>query len=169
MKLFSDNCFFPFNKAGHIVFLAALLFQSCATHHAQFGKNTKNPVSQNATDSSKIVHTFYLIGDAGNADEKKAQQTLGLLEQRLAQSNKNSSLLFLGDNIYPKGLPNTDQPNERRNVAGRAIGRAGLIRRVHRARPSGKWLRRRKSRPSAIGADLPGIVEDIEHAVRHHW
>lgn len=113
MKLFSDNCFFPFNKAGHIVFLAALLFQSCATHHAQFGKNTKNPVSQNATDSSKIVHTFYLIGDAGNADEKKAQQTLGLLEERLAQSNKNSTLLFLGDNIYPKGLPNTDQPNER--------------------------------------------------------
>jgi hypothetical protein len=113
MKLFSDNCFIPFNKAGHVVFLAALILQSCATHHEQFGKNIKNPVPQNATDSSKIAHTFYLIGDAGNANEKKAQQTLGLLEERLAQSNKNSTLLFLGDNIYPKGLPNTDNQNER--------------------------------------------------------
>ena len=112
MKLFSDNCFIPFNKAGYVV-LAALLFQSCATHHEQFGKNIKNPVPQNATDSSKIAHTFYLIGDAGNANEKKAKQTLGLLEERLSQSNKNSTLLFLGDNIYPKGLPNTDHQNER--------------------------------------------------------
>jgi hypothetical protein len=33
-------------------------------------------------DSSKISHTFYLIGDAGNANEEKAQQTISLLEDR---------------------------------------------------------------------------------------
>lgn len=113
MKLFSDNCFITFNKAGFILLFTGLIFQSCATHHAQFGKNIKNPVTQNATDSSKIAHTFYLIGDAGNANEKKAQQTLRLLEERLKKTNKNSTLLFLGDNIYPKGLPTADHPNER--------------------------------------------------------
>ncbi|HSN48666.1 MAG TPA: metallophosphoesterase, partial [Flavobacterium sp.] len=113
MKLFSGKCFFPFNRAGYIALLAATIFQSCATHHAQFGKNIKNPETKNAADSSKIAHTFYLIGDAGNANEKKAQQTLGLLEERLAKANKNGTLLFLGDNIYPKGLPTTDDQNER--------------------------------------------------------
>lgn len=113
MKLFLDKCFITSNKAGFILFIAALFFQSCATHHAQFGKNIKNVVSQNATDSSAIAHTFYLIGDAGNANEKKAQQTLLTLEERLQKANKNSTLLFLGDNIYPKGLPATDSPNER--------------------------------------------------------
>ena len=105
MKLFLDKCFITSNKAGFIFFITALFFQSCATHHAQFGKNIKNVVSQNATDSSAIAHTFYLIGDAGNANEKKAQQTLLILEERLQKANKNSTLLFLGDNIYPKGLP----------------------------------------------------------------
>nr|WP_314896018.1 metallophosphoesterase [uncultured Flavobacterium sp.] len=113
MKLFSDNCFITSNKAVFILFTTGFIFQSCATYHAQFGKNIKTPVSQNATDSSKIAHTFYLIGDAGNANEKSAQQTLGLLEDRLKKATKNTTLLFLGDNIYPKGLPTTDHPSER--------------------------------------------------------
>ncbi|MGO4904358.1 metallophosphoesterase [Flavobacterium sp. W20_MBD1_R3] len=113
MKLFLVNCLIPFNKAGYIVLLSVLIFQSCATHHAQFGENVKNPIAQNTTDSSKISHTFYLIGDAGNATEKKAQQTLGLVENRLKIAAKNSTLLFLGDNIYPKGFPDTDKQNER--------------------------------------------------------
>ena len=113
MKLFSDNCFITFNKAGFILFLSGLMIQSCATHHAQFGQNIKNPVTLNATDSSKIAHTFYLIGDAGNTNEITAKQTLADLENRLKKATKNTTLLFLGDNIYPKGLPNTELTNER--------------------------------------------------------
>jgi hypothetical protein len=34
---------------------------------------TKLKISTNsATDTSKITHTFFLIGDAGNADDGKA-------------------------------------------------------------------------------------------------
>lgn len=113
MELFLDNRFKNRNKINFGFILLFLVLQSCATHHAQFGKNIKNPISQNAIDSSKIVHTFYLIGDAGNANEKNAQETIGLLENQLEKATKNSTLLFLGDNIYPKGLPNTDSPNER--------------------------------------------------------
>jgi len=56
--------------------------------------------NENATDTIKIAHTFYLIGDAGNADLPLPQQTLELLSQKLASAHKNSTLLFLGDNIY---------------------------------------------------------------------
>jgi predicted phosphohydrolase len=113
MELFLDNSFKNRNKIFFGFILLFLMLQSCATHHAQFGKNIKNPVTENATDTSKIVHTFFLVGDAGNANEDKAQQTLGLLFNQLKKADKNSTLLFLGDNIYPKGLPNTDHPNER--------------------------------------------------------
>ncbi|MFV8342789.1 metallophosphoesterase [Flavobacterium sp. XS2P39] len=113
MKLFRDNCFITSNKVVFILFATGFIFQSCATRHAQFGKNIKTPVTQNATDSSKIAHTLYLIGDAGNANENNAQQTIGLLEHQLEKATKNATLLFLGDNIYPKGLPNTDNAGER--------------------------------------------------------
>ena len=113
MELFSDNQFINRNKINLGFILLFLIFQSCATHHAQFGKNIKNPISTNAVDSSKIAHTFFLVGDAGNADEEKAQQTLELLENKLKKADKNTTLLFLGDNIYPKGLPDIDHPKER--------------------------------------------------------
>lgn len=114
MELFLDNRFLNKNKINFGFILLFLVLQSCATHHVQFGKNIKNTVTENATDTSKIVHTFFLIGDAGNANEDKAQQTLDLLSNQLKKAGKNTTLLFLGDNIYPKGLPNTDNsPNER--------------------------------------------------------
>jgi hypothetical protein len=113
MELFLDNSFKNRNKIFFGFILLFLILQSCATHHAQFGKNIKNPVTENATDTSKIAHTFFLVGDAGNANEDKAQETLGLLVNQLKKADKNATLLFLGDNIYPKGLPNTDHPNER--------------------------------------------------------
>ena len=76
MKLFSDNRFITSNKAVFILFASGFIFQSCATHHAQFGKKIKNPVAHNETDSSKIAHTFYLIGDAGNANEEIRPENL---------------------------------------------------------------------------------------------
>ena len=113
MKLFFNNYFIRFNKAGFILFFLGLFLQSCATHHAQFGKDIKKPATPNATDSSQVAHTFFLIGDAGNTNEKTAEQMLSSLENRLMKASKNTTLLFLGDNIYPKGLPNTELTNER--------------------------------------------------------
>lgn len=113
MKLFLDNCLIIFNKTIFTFLFLALIFQSCATHHEQFGKNIKNKIIESATDTSKIEHTFYLVGDAGNLNEAAIETKLGTLENRLKIAEKNTTLLFLGDNIYPKGLPNNDNPNER--------------------------------------------------------
>lgn len=112
MKLFPDNCFINLNKIAVPLLLYVFVFQSCATHQVQFGKNINNPISQNASDTTKIAHTFYLIGDAGNAEEQNAKQILGLLEDQLKKADENTTLLFLGDNIYPKGFPDSGNPNE---------------------------------------------------------
>ena len=105
MKLFLDNHFIAKIKTCSLAITVLLLTYSCATHKAQYGKNVSANETENATDTIKIAHTFYLVGDAGNADEEKAQQTLELLHQKLKKASKKSTLLFLGDNIYPKGFP----------------------------------------------------------------
>lgn len=92
------------------------LFQSCATHEMQLNKNSnKNQIYQ-PIDSSKIEHTFFLIGDAGNADRDYAKLILHTLEKKLEDSNKNATLLFLGDNIYPVGMP-ADKNNPKYTLA----------------------------------------------------
>ncbi|WP_413997704.1 metallophosphoesterase [Flavobacterium sp. W1B] len=112
MKLFLDNRLILSNKISLFLILLGILIQSCASHNAKFGKNIKNPIALNAADTSKIAHTFFLVGDAGNANEIKTQQTLDLLHNKLKKADKNTTLLFLGDNIYPKGFPNTDNTDE---------------------------------------------------------
>ncbi len=84
-------------------FLLLLLCNACATFHEQYGSNA----AENFIDSlsqEKPVHTFYLVGDAGNSDKEKAKYGLSFLKSRLDKANRESTLLFLGDNIYPNGM-----------------------------------------------------------------
>jgi hypothetical protein len=67
MKLFSDNRFFKNKTYLSLAFLLILL-QSQQTY-IQFGNKAKK-LSTNSHRYFKITHTFFLIGDAGNADEK---------------------------------------------------------------------------------------------------
>lgn len=82
---------------------------SCATYTVQKGKNVKE-VSETSINS-KTDFKIFLVGDAGNADEKQSQQTLNLLKGKLDSANENSLLLLLGDNIYPSGMPKEDDKN----------------------------------------------------------
>ncbi|WP_264563982.1 metallophosphoesterase [Flavobacterium sp. N3904] len=113
MILFFKKSFIKESAIKYNFIFLVLLFQSCATHNPQYGKNIEDQTIQSDTDSSKIAHTFFLVGDAGNTVDKKSQETLTLLENRLEKATKKSTLLFLGDNIYPKGLPSKDSPTER--------------------------------------------------------
>ncbi|WP_273568205.1 metallophosphoesterase [Maribacter halichondriae] len=53
----------------------------------------------------KISHTFYLIGDAGLSPMGGMNPALKIFKKRLDHANENSTAIFLGDNIYPSGLP----------------------------------------------------------------
>ncbi|MEO4005842.1 metallophosphoesterase [Flavobacterium sp. CAU 1735] len=99
-------------KRNYILFqyvLFILLFQSCATHTIQTGKNLTDTIDNQAISKSP-EYQLYLVGDAGNSDESNGQQTLKSLETQLKNAGKNTTLLFLGDNIYPYGFP--DSKNE---------------------------------------------------------
>lgn len=79
-----------------------ILVQSCATYKVQYDSKAKNEVD---TNEGKISHTFILVGDAGNGVFKDTVDFSNSLINNLKNASKNSTLLFLGDNIYPAGMP----------------------------------------------------------------
>ncbi|MEY8761363.1 metallophosphoesterase [Chryseobacterium tongliaoense] len=79
------------------------LLYSCATYNVKKGKNLQEV--KNSDIKSGNDFKIFLVGDAGNADEIQAQNTLNLLKSKLDSADKNSMLIFLGDNIYPLGMP----------------------------------------------------------------
>ncbi|MEA1785537.1 metallophosphoesterase [Arenibacter sp. GZD96] len=68
---------------------------------------------QTNSRSSEPLHTFYLIGDAGLSPMDSINEALQIFRKKLEDADSNSTALFLGDNIYPAGLPDKkDAPKE---------------------------------------------------------
>jgi len=51
----------------------------------------------------------YLIGDAGELEH--GRETFELFSEKAQGATENDLLLFLGDNLYPKGLPDKEHPD----------------------------------------------------------
>lgn len=63
-----------------------------------------------ATDSQETSHlepiySVFLIGDTGESSLNPREPSLQTLKSQLDKSGKQSAVIFLGDNIYPSGLP----------------------------------------------------------------
>ena len=85
---------------------AALAVIGCATRHEQYGKNALLLKGKDSTSTAEVTaHRFYLIGDAGYADSPHSQRLLALVGNKLKTEGKKTTLLYLGDNIYPLGMP----------------------------------------------------------------
>ncbi len=62
----------------------------------------------------EIDYTLFLVGDSG--EPSIINQPLGsVLREQIRKSGNNSTLLYLGDNIYPKGMP--DEGHKGREVS----------------------------------------------------
>jgi hypothetical protein len=91
-----------------------LLASSCANYKLNITKRAKAELEKEVAPTGEIAHTMYLIGDAGNAKEGKAPPpALTLLKEKLEKANPNSSVIFLGDNIYPDGMAPKREKEER--------------------------------------------------------
>src|SRR5690349_21552993 len=93
-------------KLPLLPFIALLLLvSSCASYKKQYSKSVKGWERATPSPSLKLSHTMYLVGDAGNASRKFDPPILRYLKTKLPTESKNSSILFLGDNIYEYGMP----------------------------------------------------------------
>lgn len=93
-----------------LTILGASLLTGCASYNAQYRSGTGT--SDDTIPQNEIEKSFYLIGDAGAADEGQSTDALNAYNKLI--SNKNTIgdyTIFLGDNIYEKGLPKEGHPD----------------------------------------------------------
>ena len=88
--------------------LLFLLFNSCANYKYNLLDDAKGWEQNQPDPSLTLEHSVYLVGDAGNAPIGQKPPVLTYLETVLEKETENSSILFLGDNVYPEGLVNRD-------------------------------------------------------------
>ena len=94
--------------------ISFLIVQSCANYKLNYSKESKKWEQEQPNSSSKLSHRMYLIGDAGNAPLGGTTNVLKHLEKQLGKESEKSSIVFLGDNLYPGGMPPKGEEEDRK-------------------------------------------------------
>lgn len=104
-----------------VLTVCILILNACSTTKKTYIiEEDKNGINLKLPNKEK-VETLFLIGDTGtdkNYDEVQAY-LFKQLKQSLKDAGEHTSIVFLGDNIYPAGLPEKDDP--KRSVAEKKI------------------------------------------------
>ncbi|MEO1009744.1 MAG: metallophosphoesterase [Bacteroidota bacterium] len=98
-----------FRRKYCLVPLVFLLCHSCATYETKY---LEDKGSASSGMAKEISNTFYLIGDAGLSPEGGMSPALRTFKDRLDNAPENSTAIFLGDNIYPAGMPDPEEDKE---------------------------------------------------------
>ena len=73
--------------------------------HRPYYKKTVSDWAKKVPPASKPIFSVALIGDTGNVACDGSDPILNLLQNWIKTAGANSRVIFLGDNIYPKGIP----------------------------------------------------------------
>ncbi|MBX9851143.1 MAG: metallophosphoesterase [Cytophagaceae bacterium] len=91
------------------IILFILFFYCSCTRQLYISKEAKNWEKQTPPDSTQLIHTVFLLGDAGDPLLINEEPNFKLFRQHI-EKDSNSTVLFLGDNIYHDGLPEESAP-----------------------------------------------------------
>jgi len=98
-----------------ICLFALLNLLACSsTRNAYYDKKVKNWQEIPNTSSKSPVHTLYLIGNTGAVPASGENKVLDELQKMLEQENESSSLVYLGDQLEPEGMPSKKNKNRAR-------------------------------------------------------
>ena len=89
-------------KKYYSYLLLLIFITGCATYKSKY---IDEKDLQDIRVEKEVSHTFYLIGDAGLSPIGGMNPALKIFKDKLDKASKNSTAIFLGDNIYPAGLP----------------------------------------------------------------
>lgn len=94
--------------------LLFILLNSCGVKNYWVKDNIEVTSS---TEKNNINHTLFFLGDGGKPQSEKQEPTLAMLDKLLADTSETKlaqkSVIFLGDNIYPVGLPTEEDKNRK--------------------------------------------------------
>jgi hypothetical protein len=86
---------------NYFFYFIFILTVGCATYKS----NQKPPTITTVQNIDQETTNIFLIGDAGQLEEGTVSKALVAMQANFASADKNDVLLFLGDNVYPKGIP----------------------------------------------------------------
>ncbi len=91
------------------LFFIVVLF-SCGTIRSPYYGDDSIGWQLHSQAGKKAIHTLFLVGDAGKLDDLESGENyvLNAVDKDLSQTHTASTLVFLGDNLYPLGLPSED-------------------------------------------------------------
>ncbi len=92
------------------ILCCSLLLGSCATYKTKISPKAAHQ-SAALPPSAQLDQVVFLIGDAGKLHEGEAPPVLKQVASEIDKSALNHSLVYLGDNIYPLGMPTKDDPD----------------------------------------------------------
>ncbi|MEM9822617.1 MAG: metallophosphoesterase, partial [Bacteroidota bacterium] len=107
-----------------LIYLLALvnLFACSHTKRAYYDKKAKNWQDRSTNSPSQSpVHTLYLIGNTGDVPSSGENPVLDELQKMIAKEAKNSSLVYLGDQLYGEGMPS--KKNKERGRAEKILNK----------------------------------------------
>lgn len=86
-----------------LFFCFITLFSGCSIQSPFVREgNAANVLPLNKDD---IVHTLFFIGDAGEPLPEGQELNFSILTRQASVHPSSNTIFFLGDNVYPKGLP----------------------------------------------------------------
>jgi len=89
------------SKAVFSILISSVFLGSCASYKAKYANEDYQKYNQ---EESKVLHSLYLVGDGGGVEMNESTGLLRYLKTEL-DGKTEATILFLGDNLYPVGVP----------------------------------------------------------------
>ena len=83
-------------------YIFLVLLSACVSPKIYYNSENTNWVE--SKPNGEIYETVFLLGDAGAPSRDPLEPTFKLLKQHMDEAGSKSHLLYLGDNLYPRGL-----------------------------------------------------------------
>lgn len=91
----------------------AIGFIACSTSETYISERMKTRDLPTAPPDTELAYSVFLLGDGGEAKPNPTEPVLALLKLKSREAGEKSAVVFLGDNIYPSGLPPEDDPGRK--------------------------------------------------------
>lgn len=114
-------------RASVISVFIAFLLTACATYKRHYARQVRGWEKEAPASDLRLVHTMYLVGDAGDATPSEMPRVLTYLRTVLPTESEKSSILFLGDNIYEYGMPPKEDSMRRREGEFRITAQLAIL------------------------------------------
>ncbi len=116
----------------YLLLLVLLALSACTATKTPYYDTETEDWSELSLPDKPVVHSLYMLGDAGATAADSTRPVLAALEQMLSVESEESSMVFLGDQIYDDGMPG--KKDEGRTNAETVLGQQLEILRDYQGR-----------------------------------